>query len=213
VTEGISVVIADDHPPTRAGIKISLEEEGISVLEEATDADSAVAAVERHRPDLALLDIHMPGGGIDAAVRICDRFPETAVVMLTVSRNDEDLFDSLRAGAAGYLLKDTDPTRLGAALKGVLAGEAAVPRLLVARLVDEFRTRGKRRLPVVGKRGVQLTSREWEVLDLMREGCTTQAMADRLFVTSATVRSHISTLLKKLDAPDRASAVRLMEEG
>ncbi len=94
--------------------------------------------------------------------------------MLTVSRNDSDLFDSLRAGAAGYLLKDTDPERLPDALRGVIAGEAAVPRALVARLIDEFRSRGtRRRLPLIGGRGVELTSREWEVLDLMAEGLTT----------------------------------------
>lgn len=212
MTEEITVVIADDHPPTRAGIRVSLEDAGLVVVGEVGDASSAVSSVSEHRPRLALLDVHMPGGGIKAAGEISDQFPGTLVVMLTVSRNDEDLFDSLRAGAAGYLLKDTDPERLGAALKGVINGEAAVPRQLVLRLVDEFRTRGKRRLTLVGKRNVQLTSREWEVLDLLREGCTTDIIAKRLFVSRATVRSHISSLLKKLDVPDRESAVRLWNE-
>jgi len=130
--------------------------------------------------------------------------------MLTVSRNDRDLFDSLRAGAAGYLLKDTDPARLPDALRGVMAGEAAVPRGLVARLIDEFRTRGtRRRLPLVGSRGVELTSREWEVLDQLAAGLTTAQIADRLRVSPVTVRRHISAILEKLAVPDRAGAVEV----
>ena len=132
--------------------------------------------------------------------------------MLTVSQNDTDLFDSLRAGAAGYLLKDTDPERLPHALRGVLAGEAAVPRRLVSRVLDEFRTHGRRRrLPLVGRRGRELTSREWEVLEMLREGLTTAQIAERLFVSPVTVRRHISAILSKLEVPDRESALRLLE--
>lgn len=207
----ITVIIADDHPPTRAGVKVSLEEAGLVVVAESGDAKGAIAAAMEHCPRVALLDVHMPGSGIKAAGEISDKCPDTVVVMLTVSRNDEDLFDALRAGAAGYLLKDTDPERLGPALRGVLNGEAAMPRELVSRLVDQFRSRGKRRLPLVGKREVQLTSREWEILDMLREGCTTAAIAERLFISTATVRSHVSSLLKKLDVPDREAAVRLVE--
>jgi DNA-binding NarL/FixJ family response regulator len=131
-----TVVIADDHPPQRAGIRVALEEADFRVCAEVGDARSAIAAVEEHRPDVALLDIHMPGNGISAAAAITDRVPETAVVMLTVSNDEQDLFAALRAGAAGYLLKDTDPVRLPLALKGVLQGEGALPRVLVARLMD-----------------------------------------------------------------------------
>jgi DNA-binding NarL/FixJ family response regulator len=131
--------------------------------------------------------------------------------MITVSRNDADLFDARRAGAAGYLLKDTDPARLPNALRGVMAGEAAVPRELVARLIDEFRMRGTRRLNIVGSRGVELTSREWEVLDLMADGLTTAQIAQRLFVSPVTVRRHISGILEKLGAPDRSAAVRMFQ--
>jgi two-component system nitrate/nitrite response regulator NarL len=208
----IRVVIADDHPPTRAGVRSILEGANFEVVAEASDATGAVAAAVREKPDVCLLDIHMPGNGISAAMRITTEAPDAAVVMLTVSRNDEDLFDALRAGAVGYLLKDTDPDRLGPALEGVLAGEAALPRTLVARLVGEFQARTRRRLPLAKKcSAARLTSREWQVLELMRDGLTTMEMADRMFVSAVTVRTHVSSILKKLQVPDRDAAVRLMD--
>ena len=183
------------------------------MVAEAGDADSAHAAALEHRPDVCLLDIHMPGNGIKAAARISSELPEVAVVMLTVSRNDDDLFDALRAGASGYLLKDIDPTRLPEELRGVLKGEAALPRTLVSRLMDEFRGRErKRRVPIVGRREVQLTSKEWEVLDLMRDDLSTKEMAERLFVSPVTVRTHISQILKKLQVKSRAEALELLEK-
>jgi DNA-binding NarL/FixJ family response regulator len=211
--KSFTVVIADDHPPTRAGIRSSLEQDGFVVCAEVADGPSAVEAVLRERPDLCLLDVHMPGNGISAAREISARVPETAVVVLTVSRNDDDVFDALRAGASGYLLKDMDAARLPVALKGVLNGEAALPRRLVARLVDEFRDRGrKRRVPILAERGALLTTREWEVLELMRTGLTTAQISDRLFISQATVRSHIASILRKLRVPDRQTALRLLDD-
>jgi DNA-binding NarL/FixJ family response regulator len=185
---------------------------GFAVVAEVGDGAAALEAAVRERPDLCLLDVHMPGSGIRAATEILDRLPDTAVVMLTVSRNDEDLFDALRAGAAGYLLKDTDPDRLPHALRGVLAGEAAVPRELMSRVIDEFRSHGRRRrVAVPGRRGKELSSREWEVLDLLREGRTTADIARRLFVSPVTVRRHVSAILRKLDVPDRQAAIDLVD--
>jgi DNA-binding NarL/FixJ family response regulator len=129
--------------------------------------------------------------------------------MLTVSRLDEDLFAALRAGARGYLLKDMDPDRLAAALRGVLSGEAAMPRAMVSRVMEEFTT--SRRLPGRG-RGAKLSSREWEVLEAMGRGMTTSEIADMLYLSKATVRSHVSSILKKLQVPDRDAAVRLLKE-
>lgn len=211
--ELISVVIADDHAPTRVGVRAALERAtGFEVVDAVGDAEAAYQAALRHRPDVCLLDINMPGNGIEAASRITSALPDTAVVMLTVSRDDQDLFDSLRAGAVGYLLKDTDPDRLPLALRGVLAGEAALPRSLVVRLIDEFRSRGgRRKVPVAGRQGVDLTAREWEVLDLMRQGEPTRSIAERLFVSEGTVRTHVASILKKLKAPDRETAIRLTE--
>ena len=211
-TGTMRVLIADDHAATRAGVRESVEEGGFEVCAEAANAQDAIDLAMSERPDACLLDVHMPGEGIRAATEISEALPDCAVVMLTVSRNDSDLFHSLRAGAAGYLLKDTDPGRLPDALRGVIAGEAAVPRALVARLIHEFRDRGTRRLPMIGGRGVELTSREWQVLDLMAEGLSTAQIAERLFVSPVTVRRHISSIVTKLGAPDRATAVSLFRE-
>ena len=210
MSEAIRVVIADDHPPTRAGIARALEDKGFVICAEAYSSVTAVEEARRHRPDVCLLDIHMPGSGVDAAVQITSSLPETVVIMLTVSRNDDDLFDALRAGASGYLLKDMNPDRLPDAIRGVLNGEAAMPRSLVAHLIEEFRERGRRRRLFLLRRHVDLTSREWEVLELMQQGLTTADIATRLFITKATVRTHVAAILRKLHASDRKEALALL---
>ena len=160
---------------------------------------------------MCLLDINMPGGGIRAASEITKALPDTAVVMLTASRDDEDLFEALRAGASGYLLKDMDPDRLGAALRGVMAGEAALPRTLALRVMRQLQAPSRRILrPTKGSAAARLTSRETEVLELMAEGLSTEQIAEKLFVGKVTVRTHVSNVLKKLRVPDRESAVRLV---
>jgi DNA-binding NarL/FixJ family response regulator len=212
VSSDLRVLIADDHPPTRAGVKAALEQAGFSVSSEHSDAGAAVQAALVERPDICLLDVHMPGNGITAAARIHAALPDTSVVMLTVSTNDSDLFDALRAGAAGYLLKDTDPERLPHALRGVLEGEAALPRALVARLIEEFRGREHRRVSLFKRRSVELTSREWQVLELLRNGLTTGEIADQLVISRVTVRTHVSAILKKLHVRDRKEALELFEE-
>jgi DNA-binding NarL/FixJ family response regulator len=213
VGEPVRIVVADDHAPTRAGVRAALEEHGFSVVAEAADATGAVEAAVRELPDACLLDIHMPGGGIAAAAQITERLPGTAVVMLTVSRDDEDLFAALKAGALGYLLKEMDEQRLHAALRGVLAGEAAIPRTLVARVVEEFRAAERRpALPLLRRRGVQLTSREWEVLERLRKGHSTGEIAAQLAVSQVTVRRHVSAILTKLRVSDRKEMLKLLDE-
>jgi DNA-binding NarL/FixJ family response regulator len=206
------VLIADDHAPTRGDLREVLEEDGrFEVCAEAADAPAAVDAAVRERPDLCILDIRMPGRGVAAAWEIAARLPETKVVMLTVSEDDADLFAALRAGASGYLLKGIDPARLPHALQDVIEGQSAIPRALVGRLVGEFRDRGPRRRSLVGDEA-QLTSREWQVLDLLRQELTTAEIARRLVLSQATVRSHVAAILRKLDVPDRAAAIRLFHE-
>jgi DNA-binding NarL/FixJ family response regulator len=213
VSEPARVLIADDHPATRAGVRAAVDGKGFIVCAEAADGPSAVKAALRERPDICLLDIHMPGSGIKAAAEISAALPATAIVMLTISREDDDLFDALRAGACGYLLKDTNPERLPHALNGVLAGESALPRVLVTRLVEEFRARGRRRrLPALTERGIQLTAREWEVLDLLRQGRSTAEVAKALSVSGVTVRTHVASILRKLRVPNRQAAIRLLDE-
>ena len=150
------MLIADDHPMTRVGVRLALERGGFEICAEVDDGPAAVEAAERERPDVCLLDIQMPGSGIRAAEEIAQKVPDSAIVMLTVSRRDADLFDALRVGASGYLLKDTDPERLPLALRGVLDGEAALPRHLVALVIAEFRERGRGR-PMLKRRGVVLS--------------------------------------------------------
>ena len=207
------VLVADDHAPTRQHVRRMLgAQPDFEVCGEAADAPGAVATAVREAPDLCLLDIRMPGNGIAAAWEITGRLPKTRVVMLTVSRDDGDLFAALRAGASGYLLKDVDPSSLGDQLRTVMAGEAALPRGLVTRLVLEFRDRSPRRRTIIARDDQPpLTSREWEVLELLRQGATTQQIAERLSLSQATVRSHVAAILRKLRVPDRNSAIRLLD--
>jgi DNA-binding NarL/FixJ family response regulator len=206
----IRVVIADDHARMRARVREALEAGGCEVCGEGASADDAIRLALEHRPAVALLDIHMPGSGIHAAHEISKALPQTAIVMLTQSQEDDDLFDSLRAGASGYLLKGTDPARLAETLRGVLAGEAAMPRTLVARILDEFRAPAKRRFPRTSPAAAKLSAREWEVMELLGDGLSTEEVAGRLFLSATTVRVHVSTVLKKLRVKDRQSAFKLL---
>jgi DNA-binding NarL/FixJ family response regulator len=156
----------------------------------------------------------MPGGGVRAAWEISARLPQTKIVMLTVSRDDRDLFAALQAGAAGYLLKDMDLERLPHALADAFGGRAPLPRALVARLIDQFRDRSPRRRAVVDNdgAGARLTSREWQVLDLMRQELPTSEIARRLVLSPVTVRTHANAILRKLRAPDRETLLRHLDE-
>ncbi len=210
----IRVVVADDHVPTREDVRLALEEDGrFDVCAEAGDAPAAVEAAVRERPDVCLLDIAMPGGGVAAAWEVSARLPQTKVVMLTVSTEDRDLFSALKAGAAGYLLKDMDPAELPRALARVVGGEAALAPQLVARVVTEFRDRSARRRRVAAEGPeAQLTSREWQVLDLLRHGLSTSEIARRLVLSPVTVRTHVNSILKKLRVRDREELAREFRE-
>jgi DNA-binding NarL/FixJ family response regulator len=207
-------VIADDHAPTREDIRMALERDPrFEVVAEAPDAFAAIESAVRERPDVCLLDVHMPGGGVAATWEISARLPQTKIVMLTVSRQERDLFAALRAGAAGYLLKDMDPRRLPHALDDVVRGVAAMPRHLVGQLMREFRDRGPRRRTAVAEGlEAQLTSREWQVLDLVRQDLLTSEIARRLVISPVTVRTHINSILRKLGVPDRQALVRRFDE-
>lgn len=205
------MVLADDHLGVRAGTRMALEEGGFLVCAEAVDSQGAVDAARRERPDLCLLDVIMPGGGIEAAAQISAELPDTAIVMLSVSDDEDHLFDAIRAGASGYLLKDMDPDRLSAALSGVLAGEAAFPRRLVIRVIEEFSERQRRRMPLPAGGRAELTDREWETLELLRAGNTTSATARRLGISQVTVRRHVSGAVRKLKVRDRKAALELLD--
>ena len=212
MSEAVRVLIADDHARVRASVRHALEHDGgFVVCAEAEDGQSAFDRALETRPDVCLLDINMPGSGIAATTRIAAALPGTPIVILTVSREDSDLFDALRAGASGYLLKDLGDDQVAPAVRRVLAGEASLPGSLVARLVEEFRDREHRRIGIAPEQAARLTGREWDVLELMREGLSTSDIGARLFVSPTTVRTHVSSVLKKLQVPDRDAAVRLLE--
>ena len=206
-----TIVIADDHQITRLGVRAALIKGGFEVVGEADDRDGAVREVLRTRPCVCLLDVSMPGSGLEAARAISSQAPTTAIVMLTVSVRTTDVVAALRAGAVGYLPKDTRPDRLPAALCGVLKGEAALPRTLVGRVLSEFR---ELTVPVqdrvrVGE--IELTARESEILMLLRSGRTTLEISQMLAVSPITVRRHISASVAKLGVADREAAIHAVE--
>jgi DNA-binding NarL/FixJ family response regulator len=214
VEERIRVLLADDHAPTRALVRDALEGGGFEVVAEAASGPQAVDAGIRLHPQVACLDIRMPGSGIDAAESLAAIDPPPAIVMLTVSEDDEDLFAALRAGASGYLLKGMNLGELPDRLRAVLAGEAVLPGSLAARLVAEFRLRERRRLlTATERRNRRLTTREWEVLELLARGMTTLEIADQLYVSRVTVRSHVTAILRKLQVRSRSAAVAVLQSG
>jgi DNA-binding NarL/FixJ family response regulator len=206
-----TVVVADDHVPMRDAISAVLEAHGFRVVGSANDADGAIELARRHRPDVCLLDISMPGNGIEAARAVSAEVPETTVVMLTVLVDDDSLFDALRAGARGYLIKGTEPAEMIEALRGALLGEPALSEGLSMRLLEAFARNDSRRVHVPGRGFVQLSPREAEVLDMLRQGMTTSAIGRRLCISSVTVRTHVSALLRKLDASNREEALSLFQ--
>jgi DNA-binding NarL/FixJ family response regulator len=208
---GARVLVADDHFPTRERLRARLTDGGLAVCT-AGDADAAVRVAEECPPDLCLIDINMPGGGISAVARILAVAPAATIVMLTVSRNDDDLFDALQAGASGYLLKDVGLSALPELLQRALDGEALLSGRLAARLVEEFRERGRRKRILAARApGAELTRREWQVLELLAAHLTTAEIAARLFLEPVTIRTHIARILRKLQVPTRQAALRLLE--
>lgn len=206
------LLLADEQPMMRSSLRRVLEDGGFTVIAEAESAERAVAMAEAESPAVCLIEVRLPGGGIRAVREMAERAPATAAIMLTDSDEVDDLFDAIRAGARGYLLKDMDPARLPIAIRGVLDGEAAIPRSLVAALVRELHSRGRKRA-VVGRHGqTDLTAREWEVLDLLSQRLSTRAIADRLFLSPVTVRRHLSSVIRKLGVEDREEALRVLAE-
>lgn len=208
----IRIVLADDHPRVRAQVREALEMAGMVVCAEAGNGGDAVALTLEHEPDVALLDVHMPGSGIYAADEITRRLPHISVVMLSQSTEDEDLFDSLRAGASGYLLKGGDPAELAGALRDVLRHGSVMTPQLVGRLMQEFRAPRRRPFARSSSVAAKLSTREWEVMLLLSDGLTTDEVAKRLFLSPTTVRVHVSSVLRKLRVKDREAAFSLLRE-
>jgi DNA-binding NarL/FixJ family response regulator len=195
------------HPVLREGIREILTRSGMAVTSEPTDADAAVRLAGRTRPDACLVDADLPGGALVAVGGIMRTHPRATVVVLADCDSHLDVVDTVRAGAVGYLDKDVDAARLPRSLRAALDGEALIPRRLVAQLTSDIRVRSAE--PVIGGWGpIHLTRREFEVLDLMRAGLGTSCIAERLFVSPGTVRSHVMSMMRKLHVEDREALVR-----
>ncbi len=206
------ILIADDHAPTRADVRRVLDhDERFEVCAEVADAAAAVQATLREKPDICLLDLGMPGNGLAAVWEIAARMPETKIVILTVSDQETQLFAALRAGAIGYLPKTINLARLPDTLNGVCRGEAAMPRTLMTHVLQRFRRREPRWRQATGAGQAQwrLTSREWEVLDLLAQERSTSEIAEQLVISPTAVRVHIASIVRKLKVPDRTAAVEL----
>ncbi len=210
----LRVLVADDHAPTREDVRRALAEGGMDVCAEAADAAHAVQLALEEKPDICLLDIRMPGGGVAAAWEIAARLPTTKIVMLTVSADDASLFAALRAGAVGYLLKDIDLRTLPRALSDAAEGRAAIPRGLVTRLVKQFHGTDPRfrTTALAGELGPRLTSREWDVLVGLADGMSTREIARRLQLKPSGIRAHISAIVQKLGVADRDEAIAFFRE-
>jgi DNA-binding NarL/FixJ family response regulator len=201
-----SVLIADNDLPLRRGVREALEADGFVVVAEADEAAAAVGAATRLHPDVCLIEPQLPGEGFDAIGRIAKASPNTMIVVLSRSDQAEDVVTAFTRGASGYLLKGLSGDRLASTLRAALSGEPALSRQLVPHLVDEIRRGSVRRL-VLPSGPVMLTSREWEVGELLREGESTAEIAERLGVSPVTVRRHVSLLLQKLGVDSRDAAV------
>jgi DNA-binding NarL/FixJ family response regulator len=203
------VLIAAERLPTRVGLRLALEPEARCT--EAADAESAVDAALRDRPDVCLLGLDRSGQGLRLVTEIVSRVPSAAVILLTSKLDEEEFMAAVRAGASGYLTQSLDPTRLPHVVRGALRGEPAVPRRFVSRLLDELRTRERRRSVVLaGKGRIALTAREWEVAELLLRSASTSEIATRLGVAPVTVRRHVGSVERKLGVATRADVIALL---
>ena len=205
----IDVLLADDQALVRGGFRALLDAQAdITVVGEASDGEEAVRLAVTHRPDVVLMDIRMPGvDGLEATRRIVgdERLRGTKVVMLTTFDLDEYVFEAIRAGANGFLVKDTEPEELLRAVHAVLAGDALLSPRITRRLIEEFAARAKDPIdvPELGS----LTDREREVVALVGEGLTNDEIAARLIMSAATAKTHVIRAMVKLGARDRAQLV------
>jgi DNA-binding NarL/FixJ family response regulator len=195
----VRVVLVDDHPIWRSGVKADLGE-NFHVVAEAGDADEAIELIRRHTPDLVVCDLNMPGGGIKVA-RACGE--QTPIVMLTVSEAERDLLDAVAAGAAGYLVKTTPPDELRLALWRAAHGEPVFSPALASLVLGEFRRMAKASGPVQ-----PLSEREREVLQYVARGHTYREIGEQLFIAEKTVENHVRNILAKLHLNRRQELVR-----
>jgi RNA polymerase sigma factor (sigma-70 family) len=210
--EPITVVLADDQQMVRRGLRVILETEtDITVVAEAGDGRQAVELVGTHRPNVALLDIRMPNmDGLAAARLVIDQFPETRIVILTTFDADEYVYEALRVGVSGFLLKDAPADQLATAVRSAAAGDALIDPSITRRLISRFTLAA--RSPTLPEVLRELTPRERDVLRLVAQGLSNSEIARRLIIEENTVKTHVSRILMKLNLRDRVQAVVLAYE-
>jgi len=200
----VRLLLADDHRMLREGLRRSLEEQGFRIVGEASDGQEAVELAVEHRPDVVLMDVTMPVmGGIEATRRISEEAPGTRVVILTMHSDHSVLTEAIRAGAAGYLVKDCSTDEVVTAVRMAAEGETALSPELAASMLDEvhrLEVRDDEEEPLI-------TKREEEVLQLVADGLSTTEVAARLYISVKTVKNHLASIYQKLDSRDRTQAV------
>ena len=210
----IRVVLADDQALVRAGFRSLLDaQDDIEVVGEASSGDEAVGLASELSPDVVLMDIRMPGMDGLAATRAIaedERLADVRIVVLTTFGLDEYVFEAIRSGASGFLVKDTEPDELVQAVRVVAGGEALLSPSVTKQLLAEFASRAKEPLPAAGLE--ELTDREREIVALVGEGLSNQEIAERLFVSPATAKTHVSRAMGKVGARDRAQLVVIAYE-
>jgi DNA-binding NarL/FixJ family response regulator len=203
VTPALRVVVVDDHPVFRQGLRTLLEDLGVDVVADEADGAAGVEAVTAHRPDVVLMDLQMPGvGGLEATRTLTRRCPEVKVLVLTMVDDDQALFAAMQAGALGYLLKGAGQEEIGRTLEAVAAGQVVWSADLASRMRAFFTGSAPTATPFPA-----LSDREREVLGLIAEGAGNVDIARRLFLSDKTVRNYVSSILTKLGVENRAQAI------
>jgi DNA-binding NarL/FixJ family response regulator len=203
-SEVLRLVVADDHPFYRQGLVRILEDAGFEVVAEVANGQDAISATEAQAPDVVVMDLNMPGmSGLEATRRLTERMPASRVLMLTVSAEESDVFESILAGANGYVLKDGPVEELIAGIRAVAAGGSLISPRIASMLLRRFR---EHVLTAEAVPEINLSARELEVLGLLADGKANTEIAEALFISPSTVRNHISSILIKLHVGNRVQA-------
>lgn len=200
------VLLVDDHALFRKGVAGLLEREGFQVVGEAPDGREGLAKAKELKPDAVLMDIYMPGmDGLEATRRIMEAVPSARVVVLTVSDEDQNLFEAIKAGAQGYVLKSVEPEALFQILRGVVRGEAFVSPSMAAKILEEFARLGRQ--AAQGTSRSKLSGREQEVLEFLARGAANKEIASALNISENTVKNHLKSIMEKLHLENRVQVV------
>jgi DNA-binding NarL/FixJ family response regulator len=207
--ERIRVIVADDHALFRRGLEMVLESEpDIEVVAEATDGSQVVSLAVEHAPDLVLMDVRMPvQGGIEATKAIKEIAPNTKILMLTISDEEEDLYDAIKAGASGYLLKEISIEEVASAIRSVHAGQSLLSPSMATKLLNEFAAMARKDAQRQQAPPPRLTDREMQVLAHVAKGLNNRDIAQQLFISENTVKNHVRNILEKLHLHSRMEAV------